>query len=75
MKAILAVFALAFAFSATSFAANQPPYNEKCPVCGKDGRLIFHSEYQGKRILFATADCKKKFDQSPGKYKVTPKDK
>ena len=75
MKAILAIFALAFAVSGTSFAENKPPYNEKCPVCGKDGRLIFHSESQGKRILFATADCKKKFDASPTKYKVTPKDK
>ena len=75
MKAILAICALAFTFSATSFAENKPPYNEKCPVCGKDGRLIFHSENQGKRILFATADCKKKFDQSPGKFPVKAKDK
>jgi YHS domain-containing protein len=75
MKAILAICALAFAFSASSFAENKPPYNEKCPVCGKDGRLIFHSEYQGKRILFQTADCKKKFDAAPSKYKVTPKEK
>jgi YHS domain-containing protein len=75
MKAILAFCALAFTFSVTSFAENKPPYNEKCPVCGKDAHLPFWTTKDGKRIIFATADCKDKFGKNPGKYKVTPKDK
>lgn len=56
------------------FAANKPPVNEKCPVCGKDGRLIFHSVVKAERIIFATAECKDKFDKAPaGKYPVKKK--
>ena len=65
--------ATAITLGATVFAANTPPVNEKCPVCGKDGRLIFHSEVKGERIIFDTAICKDKFDKSPGKYPVKKK--
>ena len=71
MKTILSALAVAFTLSATVFAG--PPVNEKCPVCGKDGRLIFHSEVKGDRIIFATAKCKDDFDKHPGKFKVTKK--
>jgi YHS domain-containing protein len=47
--------------------------NDVCPVCGKAGRLIFRSEYNGQHVIFHTADCKDKFDKNPGKYKITPK--
>ncbi len=65
--------AAAVTLGATLFAANTPPVNEKCPVCGKDGRLIFHSEVKGERIIFDLAACKDKFDKAPGKYKVVKK--
>ena len=74
MKNFLPVIAAGLALvGAAAFAANTPPVNEKCPVCGKDGRLIFHSEVKGERIIFDTAACKDKFDKSPGKYKVIKK--
>ena len=75
MKTILAICTLAFAFSATAFAENQPPYNEKCPVCGKDGHLPYWTTKDGKRIIFSSGDCKDKFMKNPGKYKITPRDK
>ncbi|MCE9520637.1 MAG: hypothetical protein K8R87_13935 [Verrucomicrobia bacterium] len=75
MKKFFSILAgTVIAFTATSFAANQPPVNEKCPVCGKDGRLIFHAVVKGERIIFATADCKDKFEKAPaGKYPVKKK--
>ena len=74
MKSFFLVLAAsAITIGATVFAANTPPINEKCPVCGKDGRLIFHSEVKGERIIFDTAACKDKFDKSPGKYTVKKK--
>lgn len=68
-----ALAAAAITLGATVFAANTPPVNEKCPVCGKDGRLIFHSEVKGERIIFDSAVCKDKFDKAPGKYMVKKK--
>ncbi len=74
MKSFFFVLAAAtITLGAGVFAANQPPVNEKCPVCGKDGRLIFHSEVKGERIIFDTAVCKDKFDKAPGKYTVAKK--
>ena len=74
MKQLLFILAASGLVLGTSiFAANTPPVNEECPVCHKDGRLIFHSEVRGERVIFATADCKKKFDSSPGKYPVKKK--
>lgn len=70
---LLAGLAFAFAFSVSSFAEKKEPVNDKCPVCGKDAKLIFHSEVKGERIIFATGSCKDKFDKAPGKFKVAKK--
>ncbi len=73
MKALLSTLAIALAFA--GFAQAGPPVNEKCPVCGKNARLIFHSNApNGDRVILATAECKEKFDKNPGGYKVTKKD-
>lgn len=72
MKTLLAILAVSFAASITASAAE--PVNDKCPVCGKAVRLIFHSnDSKGQRVAFDNADCKDKFDKSPGKYTVKPK--
>lgn len=72
MKTLLAIVAASFAVSLTASAVE--PVNDKCPVCGKNIRLIFHSnDSKGQRVAFASADCKDKFDKSPGKYSVKPK--
>ena len=71
MKTLLTLLAITIAFAVQAFAG--PPVNEKCPVCGKDGRLIFRSIREGKTVIFDCADCKNKFDKAPGKYKVEPK--
>ncbi len=73
MKTLLATLALAFTISGAVFAAPQEPINDKCPVCGKTPRLIFHSNSAQGRVTFATADCKDKFEKSPTKYPVKPK--
>jgi hypothetical protein len=56
MKALFSVFALSIAVA--TIASAVPPVNEECPVCHKTARLIFHSEYKGQRVAFATAECK-----------------
>ena len=61
MKALLSTLALTFALSGILQAG--PPVNEVCPVCGKNARLIFRSN----------AECKDKFDKSPGSYQVKKK--
>lgn len=72
MKTLLTLLAVAAAMTLSGTAAE--PVNNKCPVCGKDIRLIFHSNTSdGKRVAFATAECKGKFDRTPGKYQVKPK--
>ncbi|MFN0075092.1 MAG: hypothetical protein ACKVY0_01325 [Prosthecobacter sp.] len=72
MKTLLTLLALASALTFSAAAAE--PVNSECPVCHKDVRLIFHSNSKdGKRVAFATAECKGKFDRTPGKYQVKPK--
>jgi YHS domain-containing protein len=71
MKALFTTLALAL-FAAASLNAAEP-VNEKCPVCGKSARLIFRTNYKGQHILFASADCKDKFEKTPDKFKVEPK--
>jgi YHS domain-containing protein len=73
MKTLLATLALSFAVSGAALAAPQEPINDKCPVCSKTARLIFHSNSPKGRVIFASADCKDKFDKSPTKYTVKPK--
>lgn len=71
MKAVLSLI-VAAAVTLPAMAAE--PVNSECPVCHKDVRLIFHSQTKdGKRVAFATAECKGKYDRTPGKYQVKPK--
>jgi hypothetical protein len=73
MKTLLTLLALTASLTLNSVAA-EPPVNTECPVCHKDARLIFRSNTKdGKRVIFATAECKGKFDATPGKYQVKPK--
>jgi|GEM_PF-572759 len=73
MKALLSTVALTFALSGILQAAT-PPVNEVCPVCGKNARLIFRSTApSGDRVIFATAECKDKFEKSPGSYQIKKK--
>ncbi|MEY4483915.1 MAG: hypothetical protein RL693_1367 [Verrucomicrobiota bacterium] len=71
MKTLLHSLALTILFAGISSAIE--PVNDKCPVCGKNGRLIFHSSHEGKRFIFDTAECKDKFDKAPTSFKITPK--
>jgi YHS domain-containing protein len=73
MKTLLAIVAFSFAIAGTGLSAPQAPINDKCPVCQKNARLIFHSNTPKGRVVFASADCKDKFDKSPTKYSVKPK--
>ena len=73
MKALFATLAIAFTLSGTVFSAPQEPINDKCPVCGKTPRLIFHSNTAQGRVIFFSGDCKDKFDKSPTKYPVKAK--
>ncbi len=68
MKPLLSILTLSLALTLISFG--KEPVNEKCPVCDKTIKLIFHSNYKGQRVAFATADCKDKFDKAPEKYPV-----
>ena len=81
MKSIVSILALSVLLA--GFASASPPVNEECPVCGKPGRLIFRTYYngqdsklKGKNVIFATSECKDKFDKEPEKYasKVKPKE-
>lgn len=73
MKTLLSLLALSGTLTLNIIAA-EPPVNSECPVCHKDARLIFRSNTKdGKRVIFATAECKDKFDKTPGKYQVKPK--
>lgn len=73
MKTLLTLIAITASLSLNSIAA-EPPVNTECPVCHKDARLIFRSTTKdGKRVIFATAECKDKFDKTPAKYSVKPK--
>ena len=72
MKTLFSILAVSFAIAGIAPAAE--PVNDKCPVCGKTPRLIFHSNSpKGERVAFASADCKDKYDKAPGKYVVKPK--
>ncbi len=73
MRTLLATLAVSFAIAGSVMSAPQEPVNDKCPVCGKTPRLIFHSNTPQGRVIFFSADCKDKFDKSPGKYTVKPK--
>jgi YHS domain-containing protein len=73
MKTLLSILAVSIAATGIALAAPQEPVNDKCPVCGKTPRLIFHSNSSKGRVVFASADCKDKFDKSPTKYTVKPK--
>lgn len=70
MKSLLSILAMTLAFSVIASATE--PVNEKCPVCGKTIKLIFHSNYKGQRVAFATAECQDKFNKAPEKYPVKP---
>lgn len=73
MKTLLPLLAITVALALNSRAADAP-INSECPVCHKDARLIFRSNTKdGKRVIFATAECKDKFDKTPAKYQVKPK--
>ena len=45
------------------------PYD---PVCGKKVRpdSEYHYEYHGKVYYFCSADCRKEFEENPGRYIV-----
>ena len=73
MKTLLAIAAVTLSIAGSAISAPQEPVNDKCPVCGKTPRLIFHSNSQKGRVIFYSADCKDKFDKSPTKYTVKPK--
>lgn len=73
MKTLLAILAVTFTIVSVASAEPQVPVNDKCPVCGKTPRLIFHSQTPKGRVIFFSADCKDKFDKSPTKYTVKPK--
>lgn len=70
MKAFFTVLLLSIV---TAGSIQAEPVNEKCPVCGKGARLIFRTRYQGKHIIFFSADCMEKFEKSPSTYSVKPK--
>ncbi|MDB6075670.1 MAG: hypothetical protein JWO89_3310 [Verrucomicrobiaceae bacterium] len=72
MKALL--FTLSLTLALTGLVQAGPPVNEKCPVCGKPARLIYHSNTAaGDRVILATPECKDKFDKNQSAYKVTKK--
>ena len=71
MKTLIAILALSFVITGTASAVE--PINDKCPVCEKTVRLIFHVNTPKGRVAFATADCMDKFAKTPGKYTVKPK--
>ena len=73
MKTLFSILAVSMVLVANSVAIE--PVNDKCPVCDKNIRLIFHSNHKEKRVAFATAECKDKFDKAPDKYTVKPKSK
>jgi hypothetical protein len=73
MRTLLATLAASFVLAGAAMAAPQEPVNDKCPVCGKTARLIFHSNAPQGRVIFFSGECKDKFDKSPGKYQVKPK--
>ncbi|WP_395746872.1 hypothetical protein [Prosthecobacter sp.] len=72
MKTLLTLVAFTASLTLNGLAADAP-VNSECPVCHKDARLIFRSTVAGKRVIFATAECKEKFDKSPNKFQVKPK--
>lgn len=73
MKTLLSLSVFVSLLSLSGMAA-EPPVNSECPVCHKDARLIFRSTTKdGKRVIFATAECKDKFDKTPAKYTVKPR--
>ena len=72
MKALL--FTVSLTLALTSLVQAGPPVNEVCPVCGKNARLIFRTNApNGDRVIFATSECKDKFEKNPGGFKVTKK--
>lgn len=75
MKTLLSLLALAVLGSATAIAANGPPINEVCPVCGKNARMIFRTHTDKGNVIFATAECLDSFQKAPSKYSVKPKAK
>ncbi|WP_395739385.1 hypothetical protein [Prosthecobacter sp.] len=72
MKTLLTLLAFTASLTLNSMAADAP-VNSECPVCHKDARLIFRSNTKDGRVIFATSECKEKFDKTPGKYPVKKK--
>ena len=67
-------FTLALTLALTGIIQAGPPVNDVCPVCGKNARLIFRSTApNGDRVIFDTAECKDKYEKSPGSYQVKKK--
>ena len=72
MKALLCTLSLTLALSGIVQAG--PPVNEVCPVCGKAARLIFRTNApNGDRVIFATSECKDKFEKNPSGFSVKKK--
>ena len=75
MKTFLSVLFLAV-LGGTSAIANGPPVNDTCPVCGKNGRMIFRVITPDKgTVIFHSAECMDAFQKAPSKYPVKPKPK
>lgn len=73
MKTLLTTLAVTFTIVGSAFTAPQAPINDVCPVCGKNARLIFHSNSPKGRVIFFSGDCKDKFDKAPTKYSIKTK--
>ena len=49
--------------------------NDKCPVDGKNVRLIYRMNTAKGWIAFCCIECQESFKKSPNGYKVVPKEK
>lgn len=73
MKALLPALFLAVVSATALFAKGGPPINDKCPIEGKDVRIIYRIFTDKGTIAFCCVECMDMYQKNPGRYPVKPK--
>lgn len=73
MKALIPALLIALTGVTAVFAKGGPPINDKCPVDGKNVRIIYRIFADQGTIAFCCVTCMEAYKTNPGRYPVKPK--
>lgn len=73
MKTLVPALLLLLVSLTAVFAKGGPAINDKCPVDGKAGRVIYRVFTDTGTIIFCCVDCMDTYKKDPARYPVAPK--